>query len=119
MDLGGKCVSFEEGFDFVIEEATEDLQDGHGLVSDLEIPARTDDYEDRRLYLLVSDLEVMRTCNGFEAMQAEASSWMRACFWNACLDMLAMDKEDDFRVMWLDASKDTNFGGGRQVQCNR
>ena len=36
MDLGGKCVSFEEGFDFVIEEATEDLQDGHGLVSDLE-----------------------------------------------------------------------------------
>ena len=37
MDLGGKCVSFEEGFDFVIEEATEDLQDGHGLVSDLEI----------------------------------------------------------------------------------
>ena len=40
-----------------------------------------DDYEDRRLYLLVSDLEVMRTCNGFEAMQVEASSWMRACFW--------------------------------------
>ena len=37
MDLGGKCVSFEEGFDFVIEEATEDLHDGHGLVSDLEI----------------------------------------------------------------------------------
>ena len=37
MDLGGKCVSFEEGFDFVIEKATEDLQDGHGLVSDLEI----------------------------------------------------------------------------------
>ena len=41
MDLGGKCVSFEEGFDFVIEEATEDLHDGHGLVSDLEIPAGT------------------------------------------------------------------------------
>ena len=28
VDLGGKYVSFEEGFDFVIEEATEDLQDG-------------------------------------------------------------------------------------------
>ena len=25
MDLGGKNVSFEEGFDFVIEDATEDL----------------------------------------------------------------------------------------------
>ena len=37
MDPGGKCVSFEEGFDFVIDEATEDLQDGHSLVSDLEI----------------------------------------------------------------------------------
>ena len=56
MDMGGKCVSFDEGCDFVIEEATEDLQDGHALVSDLEIPTRTDDYEDRRLYLLVSDL---------------------------------------------------------------
>ena len=56
MDLGGKCVSFEEGFDFVIEEATEDLQDGHALISDLEITARTDDYEDMRLYLLVSDV---------------------------------------------------------------
>ena len=119
MDLRGKCVSFEEGFDFVIEEATEDLHDEHGLISDLEILARTDDYEDRRLYLLVSDLEVMRICNGFETMQTEASSWMRACLWNACLDMLAMDKEDDLRVIWLDASKDKNFGGGRRVQCNR
>ena len=51
MDLGGKCVSFEEGFDFVIEEATEDLQDRHSLVSNLEIPAIMVDYEDRRLYL--------------------------------------------------------------------
>ena len=46
-------------------------------------------------------------------MLVEASSWMRTCFWNACLDMLAMDEEDDFRVLWLDASKDTDFGGGR------
>ena len=37
MDLRGKCVFFEEWFDFVIEEATEDLQDGQSLVSDLEI----------------------------------------------------------------------------------
>ena len=37
MDLGGKYVSFEKGFDFIIEEATEDLQDEQGLVSDLEI----------------------------------------------------------------------------------
>ena len=51
VDLGGKCVSFEEGFDFVIEEATEDLQDRHSLVSNLEIPAIMVDYEDRRLYL--------------------------------------------------------------------
>ena len=27
----------KKGIDFVIEEATEDLQDGHTLVSDLEI----------------------------------------------------------------------------------
>ena len=31
---------------------------------------------------------------------------MRTCFWNACLDMLAMNKENDLRVLWLDASKD-------------
>ena len=51
-------------------------------------------------------LEVMRTYNGFEAMQAKASSWMTTCFLNTCLDMLAMDKNDDLRVIWLDASKD-------------
>ena len=50
-------------------------------------------------------LEVMRTGNGFEAMQAEASFWIRTCFWNACLDTLAMNKHDDLRIMWLDASK--------------
>ena len=37
VDLGAKYVSLEEGFDFVLEEATEDLQDGQTLVSDLEI----------------------------------------------------------------------------------
>ena len=39
LDMGAKYVSFEEELDFVIEEATKDLQDGHALVSDLEIPA--------------------------------------------------------------------------------
>jgi hypothetical protein len=39
VDLSTKCVFFEEGFDFVVEDNTEDLQDGHALVSDLEIPA--------------------------------------------------------------------------------
>ena len=38
MDLGVKYVSFEEGFDFVIEEATEDLGDGEAPILDLEIP---------------------------------------------------------------------------------
>ena len=38
MDLGVKYVSFEEGFDFVIEEATEDLGDGKALISYLKIP---------------------------------------------------------------------------------
>ena len=38
MDLGAKYVSFEEGFDFVIEEATYDLGDREALVSNLEIP---------------------------------------------------------------------------------
>ena len=41
LDLGAKYVYFEEEFDFIIEEATEDLQDEHALVSDLEIPAGT------------------------------------------------------------------------------
>ena len=31
----------KKGIDFVIEEATEDLQDGQTLVLDLEIPAGT------------------------------------------------------------------------------
>ena len=39
VDLREKCVFFEEGFDFVVQDNTEDLQDGHVLVSDLEIPA--------------------------------------------------------------------------------
>ena len=56
----------------------------------------------------------MRIDNGFEA-----SSWMRTYFWNAYLEILAMDKNDDLCIMWLDVSKDTDFGGGRRVQCNR
>ena len=32
MDLGAKHVSFKEGFDFVIEEVTKDLEDGEVLV---------------------------------------------------------------------------------------
>ena len=39
LDLGAKYISFEEGFDFVIKKATEDLHDGHALVLDMEIPA--------------------------------------------------------------------------------
>jgi hypothetical protein len=39
VNLGAKYVSFEEGFDFVIEDNTENLQDRHVLDSDLEIPA--------------------------------------------------------------------------------
>ena len=41
MDLGSKYVCFEERFDFVIEEAMEDLQDEQPLVLDLEILAST------------------------------------------------------------------------------
>ena len=39
VDLGVKYVFFEEKFDFVVEDSTEDLHDGHALVSYLEIPA--------------------------------------------------------------------------------
>ena len=46
VDMGAKYVSFEEGFDFVIEEATEDLWDGQTLVSDLEIPVGTIAHKD-------------------------------------------------------------------------
>jgi hypothetical protein len=41
IDLGAKYVFFEEGFNFVVEDNTEDLHDGHTLVSDLEIHAGT------------------------------------------------------------------------------
>lgn len=51
-------------------------------------------------------LEDMKTYNGFESMQAKLSSWMRTCLWNACLDMLVVDKEDVFCVLWLEVSKD-------------
>ena len=37
VDLGVKYVSFKEGFDFVIEETTEDLGDGEAPISNLEI----------------------------------------------------------------------------------
>ena len=46
-----KYVYFEEGFDFVKEESTEDLQDGHTLISDLEILADTIAYKDTNTYL--------------------------------------------------------------------
>lgn len=43
---------------------------------------------------------------GFEGLLDMAASWMRACFWRACNDMLALDKEDELRVLWLEASKE-------------
>jgi hypothetical protein len=51
-------------------------------------------------------LEVTATGNNFEALHAKAASWMRLCFWRACNDMLSMDKEDDLRCLWLDASQE-------------
>ena len=47
MVLRAKYVSIEEGFDFVIEDATEDLQDGQMLVSELEIHVGTIVHKDR------------------------------------------------------------------------
>ena len=63
MDLGVKHVSFEEGFDFVIEDATEDLQDGHALVSDLEIPASTIVHKDR------ASIRTEKTCLKTDAQE--------------------------------------------------
>ena len=60
VDLGAKCVSFEEGFDFVIEEAIKDLQDGHTLVSDLEIHASTIAHKDTNTCLKVGPQERFR-----------------------------------------------------------
>ena len=51
-------------------------------------------------------LEVTATGNNFEALHAKAASWIRLCFWRACNDMLSMDKEDDLRCLWLDASNE-------------
>ena len=59
VDLGAKYVSFEEMFDFVIE-ATEDLQDEHALVSDLEIPAGTIAHKDTNTCLKSSAQERFR-----------------------------------------------------------
>ena len=52
LDLGAKYVSFGEGFDFVIKDATEDLQDGHALVSDLEFLASTIVHKDTTALLV-------------------------------------------------------------------
>ena len=62
MDLRAEYVFFEEGFDFVIEDNTENLQDGHALVSDLEIPAGTIAYKDT-VALLVQGLEALQFCS--------------------------------------------------------
>ena len=43
---------------------------------------------------------------GFEAMYGKAAAWMRICFWRACKDMLVLDREDDLRCMWREASKE-------------
>jgi hypothetical protein len=51
VDLGEKYVSFEEGFDFVIEDSTENLQDGDAVVSDLEIPASAIAHKDTKTCL--------------------------------------------------------------------
>ena len=60
VDLGAKYVSFEEGFDFVIKEATEDLQDGYALVSDLEIPVGTIVHNDTNMCLKAGAQERFR-----------------------------------------------------------
>ena len=60
MDLGAKYVSFEEGFDFVIEEATEDLGDEEALVSDMEITAGTIAHKDTNTCLKVGAQERFR-----------------------------------------------------------
>ena len=55
MDLASKYVSFEERFDFVLEEVTEDLHDRQALVSDLEIPAGTIAHKDTVVSFLVTN----------------------------------------------------------------
>ena len=60
MDLGGKNVSFEEGFDFVIEDATEDLGDREALVSNLEILSGTIAHKDTNTCLKASAQERFR-----------------------------------------------------------
>ena len=60
MDLGAKYASFEEGFDFVIEEATEDLGDKEALVSDLEITAGTIAHKDTNTCLKAGAQERFR-----------------------------------------------------------
>ena len=60
VNLGAKCVSLEEGFDIVIEEATEDLQNGHALVLDLEISANTIAHKDTNTCLKAGIQEMIR-----------------------------------------------------------
>jgi len=51
VDLGAKYVFFEEEFDFQVHDNTEDLHDGHALVSDPEIHVGTIDHKDREYML--------------------------------------------------------------------
>ena len=63
---GGYCGSgseiclFRRTCDFVIEEATKDQQEGHALVSDLEIPASTIAYKDTNTCLKTGAQERFR-----------------------------------------------------------
>ena len=97
------CPRMGVTFDFVHEKMTQVKLAMKDLLTfgQLVFPTMDTNSQDFEAYL-----KVLRTENGFEAMLVETLSWMRTCFWSACLDMLAMDKEDDLRVLWLDASKD-------------
>ena len=54
VDMRAKYVFFEKMFDFVVENTTENLQHGHALVSDLEIPARAIAHKDTDALLVWS-----------------------------------------------------------------
>ena len=49
--------------------------------------------------------DVVASGYGFEEQVKIDESRMRACFWRECKDMLALDKEDNLCVLWLEASK--------------
>ena len=117
VDLGAKYVFCEERFVFVVEDDTEDLQDGHALVSDLEISASAIAHKDTNTCLKIGAQERFKvrdvTLKNLRArlqippprpfdrtniFWEEKINPGRGRSWNTCTTIIPWDMLEDFVV---------------------